>query len=71
MSRYFLFAQPDFWSGMARVLDLGGTLNEYNSSASPDGADFRAIRSDWKEVGNDISSAMSRYEDELTADGED
>ena len=36
MSYYssFLFAEPSFLEGMARVVDFGGTLNEYNRSAT-------------------------------------
>jgi hypothetical protein len=65
MSRYFLFARPTFWSGIARVVDLGATLNEYNYSASPRRADYYAIRSDWNVVGDDISEALNKYKDEL------
>jgi hypothetical protein len=65
MSRYFLFARPSFWSGMARVVDLGGTLNEYNYSISPRRADYYAIRSDWNVVGDDISEAVNKLEIEL------
>jgi hypothetical protein len=71
MSRYFLFERPSFWSGMARVLDLGGTLNEYNYSVSPRDADYYAIRSDWNVVGNDISEAMNKFENELAENVEE
>lgn len=53
----FLFAEPSFIEGMARVLDLGGTLNEYNSSKTAKQADFFALRADWRAVGKDIQSA--------------
>jgi len=65
MNKYFLFSTPTFWAGMARVLDLGGTLNEYNYSSTPNKADFHAILSDWKVVGSDISKAMVIYEDQI------
>jgi len=71
MSKYFLFARPTFWSGMARILDLGGTLNEYNYSSTPDKADFCAIHFDWKVVGSDISKAMAIYEDQIADHGKD
>ncbi len=32
MQKYFLFANPGTIEGMARVLDLGASLNEYNTS---------------------------------------
>ena len=42
----FLFAEPSFAEGMARVLDLFGTLNEYNASPTPQHADARALGAD-------------------------
>ena len=54
----FLFARPSFLEGMARVLDLGGTLNEYNRSGSAEEADLRALGSDWNRVGDAIRGAM-------------
>ncbi|HOC93882.1 MAG TPA: hypothetical protein PKH33_16160 [bacterium] len=60
----YLYAKPSFLGGMARVLDLGGTLKEYNSSSSSEEADARAISSDWKMVGKDIKAAMLRHDEE-------
>lgn len=57
--KYFLFAQPSFLEGMARVLDLGNTLNVYNDSPTEKIADARAIFSDWSMVGQDIEQAIS------------
>jgi len=71
MSKYFLFLRPTFLSGMARILDLGGTLNEYNYSSNPNKADFYAIHSDWKVVGSEILKAMAIYEDQITDHGKD
>jgi hypothetical protein len=53
-----LFATPSFASGAARVLDLGGTFDEYNSSATAAEADARALWSDWAVVGEDLRLAM-------------
>jgi hypothetical protein len=47
-----LFAIPSFLSGAARVLDIGGTFDDYNYS--PEESDARAIRSDFMTIGNDI-----------------
>ena len=60
---YFLFAQPTFVEGMARVLDLGNTLNVYNESLTEKIADSRAIFSDWFMVGQDIEQAISENRD--------
>ena len=54
----FLFARPSILEGVARILDLGATMQEYNQSGSPAEADARAIYSDFKAVGNDISTAV-------------
>ena len=56
---YFLFAEPSFIEGMARVLDLGNTLNVYNESFSGEIADSTAISMDWAMVGKDIYQAIS------------
>jgi len=58
----FLFAQPSFGSGAARVLDLYGTFDAYNTSTSEEEADERAIASDWLVVGKDLSDAMEQAE---------
>lgn len=57
----FLFAKPTFFEGLARTIDLGATLDEYNSSMTPEQADFLAIRNDWEVIGKDLVIA---FEDE-------
>lgn len=61
MVDYFLFSNPSFVSGASRVLDLGSTMNEYNSSFMPKLADFHAIKSDWEIVGSDLQTAIEQY----------
>jgi len=56
-----LFAVPSFWSGFARVLDLGGTFDVYNDNNTEQEADCQALLSDWKQVGEDMSYVMERY----------
>lgn len=56
----FLFARPSFLGGMARALDLGNTLNEYNQSLSPEEADTLALRSDFRAVGRDFRAAIDQ-----------
>jgi hypothetical protein len=58
----FLFARPSFLSGAARVIDLGGTFDAYNTNDDPD---LLAMESDWSVVGKDIEEAIRRHEDEL------
>lgn len=60
-SSTFLFAEPSFTEGIARVVDLGGALNVYNSSASPEEADWLAIFADWRAVGEDLNDRMVEF----------
>lgn len=60
----FLFADPSFIDGLASVLDIGGTLSEYNNSKSPEEADARALHADWTAVGEDLLYAMEQWEKE-------
>jgi hypothetical protein len=55
-----LFATPSFFSGAARVLDLGGTFDVYDASSSPEEADVRALKSDWCAVGHDMEAAIDQ-----------
>ena len=53
-----LFARPSFIEGMARIFDMGGTLNEYNASPSGEEADAVAMWSDWAAIGQDMYAAL-------------
>lgn len=53
----FLSAEPNFWAGFARVLDIGGTWDFYNDSPTPAEADYKALFADWYIVGRDIEKA--------------
>ncbi len=53
----FLFARPSFWSGVARVLDLFGVFDSYNSSRTPGEVDARALYADWSVAGSDLIAA--------------
>ena len=55
----FLYAKPSFIEGMARVMDIGGTLNEYNAYEDPDTI---ALLMDWLAVGQDMRRASAEYE---------
>ena len=54
----FLFARPSIVEGIARILDFGNTLNEYNYSRSDEEADEKACRLDWVMVGSDLRRAF-------------
>lgn len=53
----FLFARPSFLSGFARILDVFGLFDSYNSSRTGKEADARALYSDWSMTGKDIAEA--------------
>lgn len=59
-----LYATPSFLEGFARVLDVGDTFTTYNTSADAGEADFLALRSDWRAIGEDFDTALAEYEDE-------
>jgi hypothetical protein len=59
----FLVASGSYASGAARLLDWGGTFDQYNQSATPQEADIKALYSDWAIVGDDIAEAMATCEE--------
>jgi hypothetical protein len=58
----FLFARPSFIEGIARLVDIGHTFDEYNQSVNGEKADLKAIRMDWLAVGADLEAAFRAYE---------
>jgi len=54
----FLFARSSFLGGVARILDLGGTLVGFNDSATPERADAVALNADFGSVGLDLRRAV-------------
>lgn len=61
---FCLYAKPSLWEGMARLLDVMGTMNEYNYSDSEIEADYKALLSDWEAVGHDIETAIEHFDKE-------
>ena len=47
----YLFSPPSVLSGVARILDLGGTFDEYNDSTTTEESDILAVLADWVAVG--------------------
>lgn len=64
MKSLFLCADPSLLSGAARILDLGGVYDVYNSSSSGAEADAKAIYCDWAITGQDIQHATEEFEAE-------
>jgi len=57
----YLFVRPSFMRGLARTLDLLGSLDSYNWSPTPEQADAAAMFVDWSLVGSDLSKAMAQF----------
>jgi hypothetical protein len=60
----YLFATPSLWEGIARNIDLFGTLNEYNFSKTPREADLRAYQNDIICLHKDMDNAIAEVFDE-------
>jgi predicted methyltransferase len=56
-----LYARPSFLEGMARVLDIGGTLQHYSVSATGEDADARALAADVHAIGADLHHVLAAY----------
>ena len=61
----YLFARPSFWGGAASVLDIAGTLVEFNRTEGDAAADLRAIQADWNALKSDFLKAMEPYEADI------
>jgi len=67
-SRIFrLFALPSFFGGMGRAIDLGATMQEFNTEATDDEADYYSLLSDWQAVGDDLRVSTRKYGRRQTA----
>ncbi len=68
---YRLFAEPSFLEGISSVLDIHGELHKtYNTSKTGHEADKNSLQNDWRAVGDDLKSSISKYEQELAKSGE-
>lgn len=57
-----LYNQPSFAEGMARILDFGDTLTEYNRSQDPDTI---ALTADWNAIAEDLARAIRTVSQDL------
>ncbi|NLF08135.1 MAG: hypothetical protein GX594_09180 [Pirellulaceae bacterium] len=63
----FLCARPSFIEGAARILDFGGTMEEFNRSLTPEQADYLALRADWQQIGMDLAHAIDNVKETSSA----
>jgi len=59
---FYLFSEPSFIEGFARIIDMGGNLDTYQYSKTDEESDCLAIKNDWIQVGEDLESAIHNYE---------
>jgi len=57
----FLFAQPSYLSGLGRLLDFAGALDEYNTFPTGDEADAVALAMDWQIIAEDYRVAYQQF----------
>lgn len=57
----FLFARSSWLSGFARILDIGGTFDDYNFGTTPAQTDWFALASDAEMVCRDFWGAIQSY----------
>ncbi len=57
----FLFQKSSFWTGVASILNVQGNFYDFKYSLDPDN---RAIKSDWKTVGNDLKESVEKFENQ-------
>jgi len=56
------FPLPSFLSGVARTLDMGGVLDEYDFDSALEHSE-RAIHDAWRAVGDELRGAMDHFHD--------
>jgi len=58
----FLFSRTNYLIGAGSIIALMGNYYDFNYSKSSKDADIRAIRSDWRVIGNDLRGALKSFE---------
>lgn len=54
----YIYSDSGFLVGMGSILNISGNYFDYNYCSSPEEADRKALKSDWKMVGQDIYDVM-------------
>ena len=60
----FLEKGSGFLVGVGSVIDISGSLFDYNITRNPAKRDIKSIQMDWITIGKDISKAAKKFEDE-------
>lgn len=59
-----------FMRGVVSIGGASGPINPYEG-LNPEEADAKALRSDWKAVGNDIKTAIKEYQIKILKNDDD
>jgi hypothetical protein len=57
----FLFGSASFLEGAGRVMDLGGSFDEYNRVGTSEQVDALMLCLDWLAIGEDLRSSIREY----------
>ena len=57
----FLLPKNNFFTGLGTVLNVAGSYFKYNYSKSEKEADYKAMYSDWKNIGEDFKLSKERF----------
>jgi hypothetical protein len=58
----FSLPKNNFFVGIGSVLNIAGAYFDYNYSKSEKESDFKAMHSDWQNVGNDFKKSLDKWE---------
>jgi len=58
---FYLFAEPSFSEGFARIIDINNSLSIYHYSETAKDSDYLAIKNDWLQVGEDLNQSINSY----------
>lgn len=58
----FSFPKNNFFLGLGSVLNIAGAYFNYNYSKSEKEADYKAMYSDWKNIGDDFKVSKEKFE---------
>ncbi len=65
LGRSYSLPLPTFWTGIARLIDVGGAINRDLIRHLEEQSDADALRSDWEAVGESMRWAIHEYEKEI------
>ncbi|MCX6233912.1 MAG: hypothetical protein NT175_04195 [Bacteroidetes bacterium] len=62
----FLFPAPSFFKGLASIFNVPGNYYDFNYSQSNEEADYKALKTDWSIIGQDIRNAVDNMGQQTT-----